>query len=365
MHSNLISVQELQQALAQKQPLLLIDCSFDLAQPAAGGDQYAQAHIPGALHADLDLHLSAHDPAAAKASGGRHPLPAREHFAAWLAAIGLNQNMQVVTYDRSNHSYAARLWWMLQWAGHGAAAVLDGGLAAWQAQGGATEAGAAPTPRPGNFVLRAPLRRLLTVDEVQKALGHPEQTLIDARATPRFKGEVEPLDPVAGHIPGALNRPFTDNLTPEGHFKPAAALRQDFDALLAGRARHRGAPLRQRRHRPAQSAGHGAGRPGSDRPVCRQLERMVQRPEPTDGPRLRKQPHINFSIPENRPPRPVFLPSMCSSQTPMKTPAALRPMSEKPDKAGSETRQIAHPLPDLIFFNGIFTIHFNGSRNPA
>lgn len=235
MYSALISAAQLQQLQAQGQPLLVFDCSFDLAQPEAGRAQFAQAHIPGAQHADLDLHLSVHD-ASPTASGGRHPLPTREHFAAWLAGVGLNQNMQVVVYDRSNNSYAARLWWMLQWAGHGAVAVLDGGLAAWQAQGGAVEAGPAAAWPAGNFVLRAPLRRLVTAAEVLQALGHPEQTLIDARATPRFKGEVEPLDPVAGHIPGALNRPFTDNLTPEGRFKPAAELRTAFEGLLAGRA---------------------------------------------------------------------------------------------------------------------------------
>ena len=227
MYSTLISAAQLQQLQTQGQPLLVFDCSFDLAQPEAGQAQFAQAHLPGALHADMDRHLSVHDDSP-KASGGRHPLPTRENFAAWLAATGLNQNMQVVAYDRSNNSYAARLWWMLQWAGHGAVAVLDGGLAAWQAEGGA----AGPA---GNFVLRAPLRRLVTASEVLQTLGHPSQTLIDARATPRFRGEVEPLDPVAGHIPGALNRPFTDNLTPEGRFKPATELRTAFEGLLAGR----------------------------------------------------------------------------------------------------------------------------------
>ena len=234
MYSTLISAAQLQQLQEQNQPVLVFDCSFDLAQPQAGQAQFAQAHIPGALHADLDRHLSVHDDRPT-ASGGRHPLPTRENFAAWLAATGLNQNMQVVVYDRSNNSYAARLWWMLQWAGHGAVAVLDGGLAAWQAEGGAVEAGPAAALPAGNFVLRAPLRRLVTASEVLQALGHPGQTLIDARATPRFRGEVEPLDPVAGHIPGALNRPFTDNLSSEGRFKPATELRTAFEGLLAGR----------------------------------------------------------------------------------------------------------------------------------
>lgn len=235
MYSTLITAAQLQQLQKQNQPVLVFDCSFDLAQPEAGQAQFAQAHIPGALHADLDRHLSVHDDRPT-ASGGRHPLPTRESFAAWLAATGLNQKLQVVAYDRSNNSYAARLWWMLQWAGHGAVAVLDGGLAAWQAERGAVEAGPTAALPAGNFVLRAPLRRLVTASEVLQALGHPGQTLIDARATPRFRGEVEPLDPVAGHIPGALNRPFTDNLTSEGRFKPATELRTAFEDLLAGRA---------------------------------------------------------------------------------------------------------------------------------
>ena len=235
-YTTLISAAELQALQASGQALMVFDCSFDLTQPTAGNSQFDALHVAGAQRADLDRHLSAHGADQAKASGGRHPLPTREALADWLRSVGFNNHQQAVVYDRNNSSYCVRLWWMLKWLGHDAVAVLDGGLAAWQAAGGATASGpAAPLP-PGQFELRPALRELRTVDQVQQALGRPEQTLIDARATPRFKGEVEPLDPVAGHIPGALNRPFTDNLGPDGRFKPAAELRAAFEALLAGRA---------------------------------------------------------------------------------------------------------------------------------
>ncbi|MDD0812580.1 sulfurtransferase [Curvibacter sp. RS43] len=233
-YTTLITASDLQELQAQGRPLMVFDCSFDLTQPAAGHVQFDTLHILGAQRADLDRDLSEHGDGA-KASGGRHPLPSREAVAAWLRRLGFDNTQQAVVYDRNNSTYCVRLWWMLKWLGHDAVAVLDGGLAAWQAAGGATASGPAPTLPAGGFELRPALRELRTVDQVQQALGRPEQTLIDARATPRFKGEVEPLDPVAGHIPGALNRPFNDNLGPDGRFKPAAELRAAFEALLAGR----------------------------------------------------------------------------------------------------------------------------------
>lgn len=242
VHSSLIRASELQALVASGVPLLVFDCSFDLADPAAGARQYAQAHIPGALYADLNRDLSAPHGAGAAApqherpaSGGRHPLPARAQFARWLAQIGLAQGMQAVVYDRQRANYCARLWWMLKWAGHEAAAVLDGGLQAWQAAGGAVASGSEPARAPGNFSLGAALRALVSVEQVLERLHDPQQTVIDARASARYRGETEPLDPVAGHIPGALNRPFGDNLGPDGCFKPAATLRAEFSALLAGR----------------------------------------------------------------------------------------------------------------------------------
>jgi thiosulfate/3-mercaptopyruvate sulfurtransferase len=143
--------------------------------------------------------------------------------------------MQAVVYDHNGSAYCGRLWWMLKWAGHEAAAVLDGGLQAWQAAVGEVTDRAEPSHFQQNFRLGGQLRALATTQDVQSRLGQPGQTLVDARAAPRFRGEVEPLDPVAGHIPGALNRPGAHNIGPDGKFKSAAQLRAEFDQLLAGR----------------------------------------------------------------------------------------------------------------------------------
>jgi thiosulfate/3-mercaptopyruvate sulfurtransferase len=234
MYTTLISVAQLQTLLASSQPPLVFDCSFELMQPTAGDAQYLESHIPGAPRADLDRHLSAKG-APDAASGGRHPLPSRTAFAAWLGSVGLTPDQQVVVYDRQGVNYAGRLWWMLKWLGHEAVAVLDGGLPAWTAAGGAVEAGPGRTPQASNYPLAPEKSALVAADFVAKHIGKPSQTVIDARGGPRFRGEVEPLDPVAGHIPGALNRPFTDNFDAKGFFKPAATLRTEFEALLAGR----------------------------------------------------------------------------------------------------------------------------------
>lgn len=232
-YTTLISVSELQSLQASGAPLMVFDCSFELAQPDAGEQRYRESHIPGAVYAHLDKHLSSKSGPAA--SGGRHPLPTREHFGAWLASAGFANGMQAVVYDRNGSSQCARLWWMLKWAGHDAVALLDGGLQAWTAASLPVAQGDEPARTPGTFALQAPLRRLVTAAEVLAALGQPGQTVLDARAAPRYRGEVEPLDPVAGHIPGALNRPFTENIAADGRFKPPALLRAEFEALLQGR----------------------------------------------------------------------------------------------------------------------------------
>jgi len=238
MYTTLLSVAQLQALQQSGAPLKVFDCSFELSQSAAGDAQYAQAHIAGALRADLDHHLSIHG-AADAASGGRHPLPARAAFAAWVGLVGLRPDMQAVVYDRQGVNYCGRLWWMLKWLGHEAVAVLDGGFAAWQAAGGAVEAG--PNPLQGtssNVASNYPLGQkghvLVATQTVVKNLGKPGQTILDARGVARFRGEVEPLDPVAGHIPGALNRVFSANLDEQGFFKTPEQLRAEFDALLVG-----------------------------------------------------------------------------------------------------------------------------------
>jgi thiosulfate/3-mercaptopyruvate sulfurtransferase len=244
MYTTLISPEELRGLLASRARLMVFDCTFDLMDHAIGEKQYLQAHIPGAVYARLEHALSEPPqpdaggnlrPNADAASGGRHPLPSREKFAMWLSSVGFANDMQAVVYDRNGNNYCGRLWWMLKWAGHDAVAVLDGGLQGWQAIGGEVRAGTEPSHFQSNFEPRRPLRTLVTTAQVAQELGQPGQTLVDARATPRFRGDVEPLDPVAGHIPGALNRPFAQNLGPDGRFKPPQQLRAEFEELLAGR----------------------------------------------------------------------------------------------------------------------------------
>jgi len=234
MYTHLISVDQLQALQASGAPLLVFDCSFDLADAATADAMFAEQHIQGAVQAHLERDLSAH--AATDAiNGGRHPLPKRELFAQTLRRLGLENAMQAVVYDRNGANYCGRLWWMLKWAGHDAVAVLDGGLQAWLAAGGATESGPAPARAPGHFELGPRLRHWVSTQDVAARLNQPTQTIIDARGAPRYRGETEPLDPIAGHIPGALNRPFGDNLGPDGRFKSPAQLKTEFAALLAGR----------------------------------------------------------------------------------------------------------------------------------
>lgn len=235
--TTLISAAQLKSLLDSQAPCMVFDCSCDLMQPETGPAQYQEAHIPGAVYAHLDNALSSKGERriTRAASGGRHPLPSREVFAAWLGRVGFTNGMQAVVYDRQGANYCGRLWWMLKWLGHENVAVLDGGFQAWQAIGGAVASGD-EAPRPAaSFELGEPLVQLVDVDTVASRLGQPEQQIVDARGAARFRGEVEPIDPVAGHIPGALNRPFNLNLGLDGHFKDATTLRTEFTALLGAR----------------------------------------------------------------------------------------------------------------------------------
>jgi thiosulfate/3-mercaptopyruvate sulfurtransferase len=235
-YTNLITASQLMALQAGGAPLAVFDCSFDLTDPAAADVMFAGQRIASARQAHLERDLSAQPPAPA-VNGGRHPLPQREHFANWLARAGFASDMQAVVYDRNGSKFCGRLWWMLKWLGHDAVAVLDGGLQAWQAAGGAVESGparaasAAATP----FKAGTELRRLMRTSDVAAGLGSPAQTLIDARDGPRYRGDQEPLDAAAGHIPGALNRSVADNYGPDGRFKLPAQLRVEFSQLLAGR----------------------------------------------------------------------------------------------------------------------------------
>ena len=234
MHPLLITAAQLQHLQQQGVPCAILDCSFDLMKPETAVALFEGVHIAGAQHAHLDHHLSTHNPEHA-VNGGRHPLPQRERVARWLGEMGLHNGLQIVVYDRNKGHYCGRLWWMLKWLGHEAVAVLDGGLQAWQDAGGAVASGPAPAPTPAVFELKPALRTLVFTPQVASALGQATQTVIDARAGARYRGETEPLDPVAGHIPGALNRPFTENFTEDGRFKPSEVLKAEWEKVLAGR----------------------------------------------------------------------------------------------------------------------------------
>ncbi len=235
--TTLISVAQLQSLQTNANDMVVFDCSCDLMQAEVGPGQYAEAHIPGALYADLNNDLSAQgDPTTNGAqSGGRHPLPSQESFARWIGSQGVTPTTQVVVYDRQGANYCGRLWWMLKWLGHDAVAVLDGGFQAWQAAGAAVSRGIEnPNSKP-NYPVAQAINALIAIKKVACNLGKSNQTIIDARGPARYRGELEPLDPVAGHIPGALNRPFTSNLNPDGFFKSSDQLRTEFLALLGGR----------------------------------------------------------------------------------------------------------------------------------
>ena len=236
MYPLLITAAQLQALTQSGQNVAVLDCSSDLMKPELADSMFESEHIAGALQAHLDRNLSAHHDADA-VNGGRHPLPAREKVAAWLGSQGIGNTTQVVVYDRNAGNYCGRLWWMLKWLGHDAVAVLDGGLQAWKAAGGAIASGPAQAPAaPAQFAVKAPLRQLVMIDSVVAQLGRPAQTVVDARGAPRYRGEVEPLDPIAGHIPGALNRPFTDNFTADGFFKSPNVLKAEWEQVLSGRS---------------------------------------------------------------------------------------------------------------------------------
>ncbi len=226
-YRSLISAAELQALRASSLPCVLLDCGFDLADPASGGRAFAAGHLPGAQYANLERDLSG----AKTGHNGRHPLPERAALADRAGRWGIAAGVQVVCYDAQGMPYAARAWWLLRWLGHDAVAVLDGGVAAWVAAGGALSQDAAQAePRPPYPALPPGMPTLQAAD----LLAQPGQRMVlDARAGERFRGEVEPLDPVAGHIPGALNRFFKDNLEADGRFRPADVLRAEFAALHA------------------------------------------------------------------------------------------------------------------------------------
>jgi thiosulfate/3-mercaptopyruvate sulfurtransferase len=210
---------------------IVVDCRFTLSDPSAGRAAYDRGHIPGARYAHLDEDLSRPP----TPDEGRHPLPDRAHFAATLGNWGVGANDRVVAYDDGSGAVAARLWWMLGWLGHERRAVLDGGFAAWQ-QAGLPIEQQQPTFAPRRYEARRQRwNDVVTTRELVDARAASD-LLVDARAAPRYRGEQETIDPKAGHVPGARNRPFSANVTASGRFRPAAELRAELLELLGGRA---------------------------------------------------------------------------------------------------------------------------------
>ena len=225
--TTLVSADQLRALSGAGNKVVMIDMSFDLADPAAGERSWREAHLPSSLYLHLDRDLCG----AKTGRNGRHPLPTRAAFALTLGRRGITPGTQVVALDRQGGIYAARLWWMLRWMGHSAVAVLDGGVAAWVASGGALVAEVDPPVAAPPYPDRPALGATMDADTLAMRLGRAR--LIDARAGERFRGEVEPLDAAAGHIPGALNRFFKDNLdASSGRFKSASQLRAEFAPLL-------------------------------------------------------------------------------------------------------------------------------------
>ena len=229
MHKTLITPTTLAQHVNDPS-WVVVDCRFDLADPDQGEALYRSGHIPGARSAHLDRHLSG----AKTGSNGRHPLPSTEAMVRTFSALGMAPHVQVIAYDGDSSMYAGRLWWMLRWMGHDGVAVLDGGLARWQREGhpvrSGVETGTAAhfkgAPRPG---------WRLTVDEIAKGLGTPSRLLVDSRTPERYRGIGETLDKVGGHIPGAANYFFQQNLADDKTFKSPEVLKAQWAPVLQGR----------------------------------------------------------------------------------------------------------------------------------
>lgn len=229
MSGPLVDAAELARLLAGARPPVVIDCRFTLGAPGAGQEAYRAGHIPGARYADLERLLSG----PVGPGTGRHPLPDPDRLAEGLGALGIGSDSDVVVYDEGPGAMAARLWWLLRWLGHARVRLLDGGLAAWLAQGGVLEQ-RAPVPVPASLRVAAGAMPVVTTEELVAAPGR--YLLLDARAAGRFRGEVEPIDPVAGHVPGATNLPFSDNLGADGRFLPREVLAGRYRSLLGSRA---------------------------------------------------------------------------------------------------------------------------------
>ncbi len=209
------------------QDLKIIDCRFALADPDLGRQQYQTAHIPGAYHLDLNCDLSS----PVRSHGGRHPLPDSTVLVAQLAAMGINSDTLVIAYDDSRFAFAARLWWLLRYYGHQQVAILDGGYSNWVKAGYPVTADL-PQPVPtGNFQPQIQADSIVDIEEVRSIQHSPHHVLIDSREPDRYAGKIEPIDPIAGHIPGAVNYPWQDVSTPDGFILPIEAQQQRWKAI--------------------------------------------------------------------------------------------------------------------------------------
>ncbi len=230
LFTSLISVDELAEHI-EDEKWVILDCRHDLSNPNAGRSAYAEGHIPGAQFVHLDFDLSGNKINDIGAFCGRHPLPDRSIFVAKLRSWGISNDTQVIGYDGQGGMFAARLWWMLRWIGHQAVAVLDGGIPAWQAAGKPVSTGV-PSVRSGAIQDQDPLVRIASVHDVQANILSRLSTLVDARSADRFRGENETLDPIGGHIPGAKNRFFKDNLNEQGCFKSPEQLHKEWAQII-------------------------------------------------------------------------------------------------------------------------------------
>jgi thiosulfate/3-mercaptopyruvate sulfurtransferase len=233
-HTTLISTDELgahlRGARPTEGPWAIVDCRFDLNNEAWGREQYLAAHIPGAVYANLNTDLAGHR----TGTNGRHPLPSIDALAEAFGRLGISRDVQVVVYDQDTGLYASRMWWSLRYLGHDAVALLDGGWAKWLREERPTAAG--NETRPAAVFTSAPRAGYrVTVDEVAALAADGTTLLVDARGPERFEGREEPLDRVAGHIPGAANHFYKWNLSPDGTMLPPEELRQKFEALLGRR----------------------------------------------------------------------------------------------------------------------------------
>jgi len=229
MFTTLISVENLARHLGDP-TWILFDCRHDLPKPESGRAAYHAGHIPGARFAHLDEDLSG--PKTGR--NGRHPLPARDTWVRFLRASGVDPNSQVVAYDASGGMFAARLWWQTRWIGHEAVAVLDGGLPAWE-RAGLPQNNSPASLKTGHIVAAPSLTAITDVDAIRANLTTQAQLIVDARAPERYRGDIEPLDRVGGHIPGALNHFYQNNLERDARFLPGSQLRDQFRALIGER----------------------------------------------------------------------------------------------------------------------------------